>query len=126
MRDQLNWNIHLQLGHLKRTYLDSLTQASLHRCACEDARNHTDAAYRWLRFWTQRPRISSRKTRWAKPPWFSLLRQAYDVCMKGFVPKLRPARLLDPTLFRPFHYCHTSWRDSAAAVRQELIELSAR
>jgi len=52
--------------------------------------------------------------------------QAYDVCMKGFVPKLCPARLLDPTLFRPFHYCHTSWRDSAAAVRQELIELSAR
>ncbi|BDD57421.1 hypothetical protein MAP00_002784 [Monascus purpureus] len=46
--------------------------------------------------------------------------------MKGFLPKLRPARLLDPTLFRPFHYCHTTWRDSATALRQELIELAAR
>jgi hypothetical protein len=52
--------------------------------------------------------------------------QTYDVCMKGLVPKLRPARLLDPTLFRIFHYSHTTWRDNAAAVRQELIELSAR
>lgn len=51
--------------------------------------------------------------------------QAYDVCMKGLAPKLRPARLLDPTLFRLFHYCHTTWRDSAMAIRQELIELSA-
>lgn len=56
----------------------------------------------------------------------SVCYQTYDVCMKGLVPKLRPARLLNPTLFRLFHYCHTSWRDSAAAVRQELIELSAR
>ncbi|OKL58666.1 hypothetical protein UA08_06344 [Talaromyces atroroseus] len=50
--------------------------------------------------------------------------QTYDVCMKGLTPKLRPARLLDPTLFRLFHYYHTTWRDSAAAVRQELFELS--
>lgn len=46
--------------------------------------------------------------------------------MTALIPKLRPARLLDPTLFRLFNYCHTTWRDSAAAVRQELIELSAR
>jgi hypothetical protein len=52
--------------------------------------------------------------------------QTYDVCMKGLVPKLGPARSLDPSLFRLFYYCHTTWRDSAAAVRQELIELSAR
>ena len=50
--------------------------------------------------------------------------QTFDVCMKGFVPKLRAARALDETLLRPFRYCHTSWRDSAAAVRQELIEVS--
>ncbi|OJJ50142.1 hypothetical protein ASPZODRAFT_128762 [Penicilliopsis zonata CBS 506.65] len=56
----------------------------------------------------------------------SICYQTYDVCMKGLVPKLRPARLLDPTFFRLFHYCHTTWRDSAPAVRQELIELSAR
>lgn len=52
--------------------------------------------------------------------------QTFDVCMKGFVPKLRAARALDDTLLKPFRYCHTSWRDSAAAVRQELIELSKR
>lgn len=46
--------------------------------------------------------------------------------MQGLVPKLRPARLQDPTLFRPFHYAHTSWRDSATATRQALIELSVQ
>ncbi|KAE8353348.1 kinase-like domain-containing protein [Aspergillus coremiiformis] len=56
----------------------------------------------------------------------SICYQTYDVCMKGFAPKLRPARLLDPTLFRLFQYIHTTWRDTAPAVRQELIELSAR
>lgn len=56
----------------------------------------------------------------------SICYQTYDVCMKGLAPKLRPARLLDPSLFRLFHYCHTTWRDSAAALHQELIELSAR
>lgn len=56
----------------------------------------------------------------------SICYQTYDVCMKGLAPKLRPARLLDPSLFRLFQYCHTTWRDSAAALHQELIELSAR
>ena len=50
--------------------------------------------------------------------------QAFDVCMKGLVPKLRAARALDDRLLKPFRYCHTSWRDGAAAVRQELIEVS--
>ena len=52
--------------------------------------------------------------------------QTYDVIMTGLIPKMRPAKLLDPTLFRLFHYCHTSWRDSAAAVRQELVDLAAQ
>ncbi len=52
--------------------------------------------------------------------------QTFDVCMKGFVPKLRAARALDDTLLKPFHYCHTSWRDGAAAVRQEFIEISKK
>ncbi|GAT26646.1 serine/threonine protein kinase [Aspergillus luchuensis] len=56
----------------------------------------------------------------------SICYQTYDVCMKGLTPKLRPTRLLDPTLFRLFHYTHTTWRDSATAIRQELIELSDR
>jgi hypothetical protein len=56
----------------------------------------------------------------------SICYQIYNVSLKGLVPKLRAARVLDPTLFRIFHYCHTSWRDSATALRQELIELSSR
>ncbi|KAE8326939.1 kinase-like domain-containing protein [Aspergillus sergii] len=40
--------------------------------------------------------------------------QTYDVCMKGLVTKLRQAMLLDPALV------------SATALRQELMELSAR
>ncbi|GLA91202.1 hypothetical protein AtubIFM61612_005534 [Aspergillus tubingensis] len=56
----------------------------------------------------------------------SICYQTYHVALVGLVPKLRPARLLDPTLFRLFHYTHTTWRDSAAAIRQELIELSDR
>jgi hypothetical protein len=56
----------------------------------------------------------------------SICYQTYDVSIKGLAPKLRPARLLDPTLFRVFHYCHTTWKDSAVYLRQELIELSAR
>ena len=50
--------------------------------------------------------------------------QAYDVCMKGFVPNVRAARILDDGLFRLFRYCHASWRNSAPALRQELINLS--
>lgn len=56
----------------------------------------------------------------------SICYQTYDVVSTALIPKLRPARLLDPTLFRLFHYCHTTWRDSAPAIRQELIELSTR
>lgn len=68
--------------------------------------------------------ISGQKERELKDA--SVCYQTYDVVITALVPKLRPARLLDPTLFRLFHYCHTTWRDSAVAVRQELIELSAR
>ncbi|RWQ98803.1 hypothetical protein C8Q69DRAFT_517781 [Paecilomyces variotii] len=59
----------------------------------------------------------------------SICYQTYDVAMKGFVTKLRLARNSDPTLFCPFlqvTYCYTSWRDSATALCQELIDLSAR
>ncbi|GMG07999.1 unnamed protein product [Aspergillus oryzae] len=52
--------------------------------------------------------------------------QTYDVCLKGLVPKVRQAMLLDPALFRPFLYCHTTWRDSATTFRQKLMELSTR
>lgn len=46
--------------------------------------------------------------------------------MKGLIPKLRPAKLLDPALYRPFLCCHTTRRDSAIALRHKLMELSAR
>ncbi|KAH9871746.1 hypothetical protein J1614_006002, partial [Plenodomus biglobosus] len=52
--------------------------------------------------------------------------QTYEVVLRGFVPKLYNARAMDETLLRPFRYCDTSWRDSAAALRQELIDISQR
>ncbi|CAK44190.1 uncharacterized protein An02g04650 [Aspergillus niger] len=56
----------------------------------------------------------------------SICHQTYNVALVGLVPQLRPARLLDPTLFRLFHYTHLTWTGSAAAIRQDLIELSDR
>jgi hypothetical protein len=56
----------------------------------------------------------------------STCQQTYEVVLRGFVPKLHSARAMDQTLLRPFRYCDTSWRDSAAALRQELIETSQR
>ncbi|KAJ5796781.1 uncharacterized protein N7518_005321 [Penicillium psychrosexuale] len=68
------------------------------------------------------PELSKRQERELRDT--SICYQTYDVIMTGLTPKLRPARLLDPTLFRLFHYSQTTWSDSAAAIRQELIELS--
>ena len=53
-----------------------------------------------------------------------LCSQTFDMCMKGFIPKLRAARELDDRLLKPFRYRQTSGRDSAAVVRPELIEVS--
>jgi len=50
--------------------------------------------------------------------------QAYDICTKAFIPKLRVARSVDQLLVRPFQYCNTSWRDGAPAVRQEFLDLA--
>ena len=55
----------------------------------------------------------------------SICHQTYAVEMKGKIPKIRPARLLDLTLFRLFHYCFTTWRDGIPAVRQELLDLKS-
>lgn len=49
--------------------------------------------------------------------------QTYDVIATYKCPKLRPARQLDSSLFRLFHYCFTSWRDGIPAIRQELLDL---
>ncbi|KAL9123779.1 MAG: hypothetical protein Q9217_006825 [Psora testacea] len=55
-----------------------------------------------------------------------LCREAFDACLQGLVPRLSAARALDDNLLRPFRYCHRTWRDSAVAFRQELIEISSR
>jgi hypothetical protein len=59
------------------------------------------------------------------------LREDVSICNRAFtglvrisVPKLRAAWALDETLLRPFRYCHTSWRDSIAAARQDCIDIS--
>lgn len=56
--------------------------------------------------------------------WIS--RQTSEVGMEAWVPQIHAARVADSTLLRPLRYCSTSWRDSATAIRQDLIELSQR
>lgn len=51
---------------------------------------------------------------------------SFDACLHGLVPRLSAARRLDNNLLRPFRYCHRTWRNSAVAFRQELIEISNR
>ena len=54
----------------------------------------------------------------------SLCRQTFEVAIRGWIPKLYQARIVDDTLLRVIRYCATSWRDGAPALRQELIDLS--
>lgn len=53
-----------------------------------------------------------------------LYQKMYTTCVRGWIPKLWEATQTDQTLLRPFQYCGSSWRDSAPALRQELVELS--
>lgn len=46
--------------------------------------------------------------------------------MHGYAPIIAKARNTNGLLIRPFLHCNVSWRDSAPAVRQELIELSVQ
>jgi hypothetical protein len=55
-----------------------------------------------------------------------LCNEAFEVCMHGYAPIIAKARSTDSMLIRPFLHCNVSWRDSAPAVRQELIELSVQ
>jgi hypothetical protein len=52
--------------------------------------------------------------------------KTFDVVLQAFTQKLRDVRVMDQTLLRPFRYCNSSWIDSAAALRQELIDVSQR
>ena len=56
----------------------------------------------------------------------SICRRTFEIATRGWVPKLHEARAADETLLRILRYCSSSWIDSAAALRQELIELSQR
>jgi hypothetical protein len=56
----------------------------------------------------------------------SICEQTFEAALKGWVPKLHDVRALDGTLLKPIRFCHTTWRDGAATLRQELIELSQR
>ncbi|KAF1963492.1 hypothetical protein CC80DRAFT_530346 [Byssothecium circinans] len=53
-------------------------------------------------------------------------RKTFEVILQGYVRKLHDARAMDQTLLRPIRYCDASWRDGAAALRQELIDISQR
>lgn len=50
--------------------------------------------------------------------------KTFDVVLSGYARQLYDARAMNQTLLRPFRYCNRSWRDGAAALRQELICLS--
>ncbi|KAF2132816.1 hypothetical protein P153DRAFT_284030 [Dothidotthia symphoricarpi CBS 119687] len=51
-------------------------------------------------------------------------RKTFEVVLLGYMRKLHDARAMDPTLLRSIRYCDVSWRISATALRQELIDLS--
>ncbi|KAL3420321.1 hypothetical protein PVAG01_08820 [Phlyctema vagabunda] len=70
------------------------------------------------------PEEKKERERLEKDIWIS--RQTFEIGMKAWVPHIYAARVADDTLLRSLRYCSTSWRDSATAVRQELIELSQR
>ena len=52
--------------------------------------------------------------------------QTFEISLKVDAPAISASRLADQNLLRPLRYFGTSWRDSAAATRQEFIELSQR
>lgn len=53
-----------------------------------------------------------------------LCSDAFEICMKGFARKIGAARASNQTILRPFRYSTSSWRNSAAVLQQELIDLS--
>lgn len=53
-----------------------------------------------------------------------LYQRMFAVVITGFTTKLGEVRALNPTLLRIFHHCGIPWRNGAAALRQELVELS--
>lgn len=52
-----------------------------------------------------------------------ICRQTFEIIIQASIPALAAARTMDETLLRLFRHCHSSWREGAAVLRQELIEL---
>ncbi|KAI9682060.1 MAG: hypothetical protein M1817_000114 [Caeruleum heppii] len=57
-------------------------------------------------------------------PSSELCGKAFEACTQFLTPKLAAARLIEDALFRPFRYCHRTWKDGAVVFRDELIETS--
>lgn len=53
-----------------------------------------------------------------------LCQKTYTTILRALIPKLWAAKQMDQRYIRLFRYCNSSWRDSAAAFRQELLDLS--
>jgi hypothetical protein len=51
-----------------------------------------------------------------------LCAKAFEACFRYHVPRLDLPRSMDESFFRPFRYCHRTWKDGAVAFRHELIE----
>jgi hypothetical protein len=51
-----------------------------------------------------------------------LCAKAFEACCRYYVPRLDLPRNMNENLFRPFRYCHRTWKDGAVAFRHELIE----
>ncbi|KAB8233863.1 uncharacterized protein BDW43DRAFT_300090 [Aspergillus alliaceus] len=122
---------HIRLLNIRQKVMEKLAQDTRIQDAATPALLHPDVNKRNIYVSTEEPSIITGLLDWRSAsiePTFiyanetpdfeqgrkdaSICYQTYDVCMNGLVPKLRPARLLDPTLFRLFHHCHTTWRDT--------------
>lgn len=57
---------------------------------------------------------------------FELLQKGFAGATRGWMPHLWKARTTDPVLLRFLDYCDSSWRNSATALRGELIDLSVK
>lgn len=55
-------------------------------------------------------------------PYDELCAQAFEGSVSLLMPKLALSRAFDTSLFRPFQYCHRTWKDGVVAFRHELME----
>ncbi|KAG9512399.1 hypothetical protein KCU85_g9805, partial [Aureobasidium melanogenum] len=63
-------------------------------------------------------------TRKQKQKDIQLCAEFFEAWMKANAPNISKVRAINDTILRPFRHCNTSWRDSIAAVRSDLIDLA--